>query len=313
MMRPIPIPRPHAHPPRESERDLLITARPREPRTGSRARGAGGCGACAACSESVSSPRPAPATPSRRSACAERGSGRPAAAPPLALSARRSPPPPAAPPARGRRPAAPAPDPVPAAQRHGRSAVGQPRVLGQQRAVHVGADHRPSRTPSPPSSPLLPWPRTTRPSGSTPGAQMRAAGVVLEPDQRAHAAAVQIALQRDVADHASSPATVSRSTRPGARHLVALVAAVAMAQQLVAAAHRQHRRRRRRPPRADRRLALEVVRDQHLIAVLAAAEVVEVGVGQRLARAAARSPGSRSRATRSGARAPRCCPGRRRY
>jgi hypothetical protein len=24
MMRPIPIPRPHAHPPRESERDLLI-------------------------------------------------------------------------------------------------------------------------------------------------------------------------------------------------------------------------------------------------------------------------------------------------
>ena len=78
---------------------------------------------------------------------------------------------------RGARPRAPRPRAcrraVPArrvaVQRRGGEPVGEPGVLGQQRAVQVGADDRavrPPRTPSKPERPSLPWPRRTRPSGA---------------------------------------------------------------------------------------------------------------------------------------------------
>ena len=64
------------------------------------------------------------------------------------------------------------------------------------------------------------------------------------------------------------------------------MAPVAMAEQLVAAAHRQHRRAAVHGRAQIGRLALQVGGHQHLIAVLTAAEVVQVGLGQGLIQSA---------------------------
>ena len=85
-------------------------------------------------------------------------------------------------------------------ERGGDQPVGEPGVLGQQRAVQVGADHVARRTPSRPSLPLLPWPLSTRPSGRAPGPEMGPATVVLEPGQDPPAPGLELDLDRDVAD-----------------------------------------------------------------------------------------------------------------
>ena len=119
----------------------------------------------------------------------------PARAPPSGRRRRWRRPGPVAAPTRGRScprraPAGPAPAQTPAARRalawaassvassSGSSsiserqldqAVGQPDVLGQQRAVEVGADHVARAHALEPVAPLLPWPESTRPSGCSPG------------------------------------------------------------------------------------------------------------------------------------------------
>ena len=62
-----------------------------------------------------------------------------------------------------------------------------------------------------------------------------------------------------------------------ARHLAAVLADVAMAGELVAAAHRQHGRAARDGAVQRPAVALEVLGHEHLIAILAAADEVEVG------------------------------------
>jgi hypothetical protein len=104
--------------------------------------------------------------------------------------------------------------------------------------------------------------------------------VVLEADQRAAIARVELALEHDVSDHPHAAGLGHEVDQADAGHLGALVAAVAVPQQLVAPAHGQHAR-----AVGNRRckvgcVAGEIARDQHLIAVLTPAEVIEVGAGE---------------------------------
>ena len=166
----------------------------------------------------------------------------------------------------------------------------------------------PRRTPSKPEEPVLPWPLSTRPSGCSPAPRcVRPPWFSKPASTRGGPSLVEAHLDRDVADQ---PRAVGRADRLEVDEAEAgdLVVAelVAVAEQLKAAADAEHDRAARR--RRVQRVALgldEVQRAQALVAVLAAAEVEEVvGVGvDRVAEAGGRHARSRSRATRSGARA----------
>ena len=170
----------------------------------------------------------------------------------------------------------------------------------------------PRRTPSKPDEPVLPWPLSTRPSGCSPGAEVRAAAVVLEAGQHARRTVlVEAHLDRDVADE---PRPVRRADRlevdeaeagdlacarlrdlplTAGRRAGIRAQLVAVAEELEPPAHAEHDRAARR--RLVQRLALgrdEVDRAQALVAILAAAEVeevVRVGV-DRLAQPRRRHP-----------------------
>ena len=151
--------------------------------------------------------------------------------------------------------------------------------------MHVGADARPTRQPSKPEAPSLPWPATTRPSGIAPGSSSVRPAWFSKPATVVGDAVAELALEQDVADHAPSPATVSSGKRPAPGIHDAVVAAVAAPEQLVAAADREQRRAACRPPRAAPSPARgEIRRDERLLAILAAADV------DRGRRAAARAP-----------------------
>ena len=172
----------------------------------------------------------------------------------------------------------------------------------------------PPRTPSWPSAPLLPWPLSTRPSGSRAGPEMRAPAVVLEARQHPRAGA-EVDLDRDVADQPRAGVAHGLEVdEPDAGEPLA-AELVGVAEQLVAAADGEDDA----PAlgRGVQRVALdggEVLRAQLLVTVLTTPEVEQVvGVGIDLvAEARRRTARSRSRATRSGARAAAGCRGRRR-
>src|SRR5204863_290047 len=116
-----------------------------------------------------------------------------------------------------------------------------------------------------------------------------APGVVLEADQRVAIAGIELAFEHDVADHASGPGHGRQVEQADAGHLGALMAAVAVAQQLVAAAHGQHADAVRDRRREVGGVAAEVAGDQHLVAILAAAGRGS-GVTWRLLRHRNRAP-----------------------
>ena len=108
------------------------------------------------------------------------------------------------------------------------------------------------------------------------GIEARAAGVVLEAGERPLLAGLELALDQDVADHAPLARDGLEREEADAGHVLAVEAAIAAAEQLVAAADREHGR-----SAVDRlvqrlRLPREILRDEQLLAVLAAADVVEV-------------------------------------
>jgi len=114
--------------------------------------------------------------------------------------------------------------------------------------------------------------------------------MVLEPDQRSPPAGLQLAAQHHVADHPRRPRRGLEIDQADSRHLVALVTAVDVAQQLIAAAHAEHGRTAGDRCRQVAGPQQQVRGDQPLVAVLAAAQVVEVGVGERIAGPAAVDP-----------------------
>ncbi len=86
-----------------------------------------------------------------------------------------------------------------------------------------------------------------------------------------------------------------------ARHLLAVLPDVAVARQLIAAAHGQHRGAARHRGVQRVAVALQVLRHEQLVAVLAAAHEVEVGgLGvESPRRCAAVAPPARGRAIRA--------------
>src|SRR6185312_9650810 len=177
--------------------------------------------------------------------------------------------------------------PVPALERRGDKVVGQGRVLGQERAVDVRADD-PARVDALTAvAAVVAVAMEHAAERAHALAEPGASGVVLEPDDRHGLSRAQLAVDGDVADHPRRSRLGDEVDEAGAADLVSLVAAVVVPEHLVAAADGEHPGavvdRGPQPVGA----ADEVVLDQELIAVLAAADVVEVGLGQRVARAAA--------------------------
>ena len=126
---------------------------------------------------------------------------------------------------------------------------------------------------------MLPWPFRTRPSGCSPAPSMRAAGVVLEAGEDAPggAVAVEVDLDRDVADQARAVGADRLEVDEAEARDLLVGERVAVAEQLVAAADAEHERAA--VGGGVQRVALgldEVQRAQALVAVLAAAEVEEV-------------------------------------
>ena len=122
-------------------------------------------------------------------------------------------------------------------------------------------------------------------------------------------ARLELALEENVADHPLLSGDGLEREKADARHVLAVEAAVAAAEQLVSAADGEQRGTAvdRRAQRV--RLEEQILGDEHLLAILAAADVVEVVCAGNdvVAHADRRHVERRARATRRGARARRCC------
>ena len=123
----------------------------------------------------------------------------------------------------------------------------------------------------------MPKPATTRPSGSAPGSSCVRPAWFSKPARVRLDAWLELALEQHVADHPAVAGDRLERQEPDTRHVLAVEAAVSAAEQLVAAAHREERGAAA-DDRLDQRLRLrrEVLRDEKLLAILPAADVVEV-------------------------------------
>ena len=124
----------------------------------------------------------------------------------------------------------------------------------------------------------MPKPATTRPSGSAPSSR------IVRPAWFSKPASVSpgpVAVEQDVADHAPLAGDRVQRQQADPRLLLAGDVAVEAAEQLVAAADGEERRAGLDRLAERRRLAGEVVRDERLLAVLAAADVEEVDLAGR--------------------------------
>ena len=101
--------------------------------------------------------------------------------------------------------------------------------------------------------------------------------VVLEAGQGLDHPGLELTLEQDVADHPSVARDRLERQQPNTRHIFAVEASVAAAEELVAAADREERRAAFEHGLLERLgLPREVLRDEQLLAVLAAAHVVEI-------------------------------------
>ena len=109
---------------------------------------------------------------------------------------------------------------------------------------------------------------------------MRPARVVLEAGKRSPDAGVELALEQDVTDHPPLTGDGFEREKPDSRQVRAVKVTVRAAEQLVAAADGEDRRARLR--RCDDPVALggDVVGDQRLLTVLAAADVQQIVRGR---------------------------------
>ncbi len=136
----------------------------------------------------------------------------------------------------------------------------------------------PLRTPSNPSFPLFPWPRKTRPSGRAPGPRCVLPAMILETREHARLSRLELHLDRDVPDQPGvvrADGTQVDKPHSGERLVSQLIR---VAEELIATADREDHRAASggcvQGVALDRR---QVERAQLLVAILTAADVVEVG------------------------------------
>ena len=193
--------------------------------------------------------------------------------------------------------------------------VGEPRVARQERAVEIGADRATDAAAFVAALAVVPEAGDDAAERLGTGIEPRAARVVLEAGERLPVARLELALEQDVADHPPLARDGLERQQADARHVLAVEAAVAAPEQLVAAAHREQCGAAADDRLVQRlRLRGEVLGDEQLLTVLAAADVVEVvrAGDDRVVHADAASRRARARARPPGGRTRRCCRGRRR-
>src|ERR687887_2239994 len=154
--------------------------------------------------------------------------------------------------------------------------VREPRVPRQERAVQIGPERATEAAALIPALTIVAEAGDHAAKGLGSFSEVRPAGVVLEAGQRAALAGLELALEQDVADHA--PLSRDRMERKEADsgQLVAALVSVEAPEQLVTAADGE--KRGAGADRGSQCLAMrrKCGRDQFLLAVLSAADVVEV-------------------------------------
>ena len=158
----------------------------------------------------------------------------------------------------------------------GEQPVGEPGVAGQKRAVEVGADHAPGAAAL--EAALAVVAEACEHTSERLGAriEVRAPGMILEAGDRPLLTRLELALDQDVADHAPLAGDSLEREQADAGHVLAVEPPIAAAEQLIAAADRECGRSAVERLAQRVRLPDEVVRDEQLLPILPAADVVEV-------------------------------------
>ena len=153
--------------------------------------------------------------------------------------------------------------------------IGEPGVAREQRPVQVRADRAADATALVAALAVVPEPGDHASERLGALVEDGAPGVVLEPGERPLLAR-KGALEQDIADHPPLARVGLQREHAGAREVAAVAVAVEAAEELVAAADGECRGAT--GDRLAKPLALrgQVVCDQRLLAVLSAADVVEV-------------------------------------
>ena len=107
--------------------------------------------------------------------------------------------------------------------------------------MEVRADHAPGAAALVAALAVVPEAREHAPERLGAGIEVRAAGVVLEAGERPPLARLELALEQHVADHPLLAGDGLEREQSDARHVLAVEAAIAAAEQLVAAADGEQR------------------------------------------------------------------------
>ena len=172
----------------------------------------------------------------------------------------------------------------------------------------------PTRQPSKPDVPSFPKPATTRPSGNAPSSRIVRPAWFSKPTTVRRSPVSSSHSIEHVADETPVSGHCVQREDAGAGLLAARTVAVVAAEQLIAAADGEHDGATGHRLRERRAACSEIGRDECLLAILAASDVEEVGVGRtsRRPRPISRTSRSMPRRSRSAGSAPRGCRDRRR-
>ena len=142
--------------------------------------------------------------------------------------------------------------------------------------MQVRADRAADAAPLLAALAVVPEARQDPPERDGPGIQPRAARVVLEPRKRAPDARLELALEQDVADHTTLAGDGLEREQPDAGQVGAVEVAIGASKELIAAADGKKRRAGLHRAEQTVRLRREIIRDERLLAILAAADVEQI-------------------------------------
>src|SRR5665647_1055908 len=153
--------------------------------------------------------------------------------------------------------------------------VGEPRVAREQRPVEIRPDRPSDAGAFEAALAVVSEAREDASERLGTGIEPGAAGVVLEARQRVADTGLELALEQDVADHPALAGHGLERQQADARHVLPVEAAIAAPEQLVAAAHGEERGVALQHSLLQwAGLRREVLRDEQLLAVLAAPDVI---------------------------------------
>src|SRR6266542_305203 len=164
----------------------------------------------------------------------------------------------------------------PMGQRLRKKPIGEPGVARQQRTVQVGADRAADATTLPAALAVVADPGDHPTQRLRPAVEARATRVILEARKCPARAGLELALEQHVADHPCLARHGVEWKEPDPGQVLAVEVAIGPPEQLVAAADGEQCRALRHRLDHPLRLGRKVLRNEGLLAVLAAADVEEV-------------------------------------